>query len=133
MKKKILMLVSLATVAGGALADESLKDYVSSACSTELKEFCSTVTPGEGRLLSCAAAHSDKLSDQCAGALVNASMILADMTDQVLATADACETELVAFCGDVEVGEGRVLQCLDDHDDELGEVCEDALDALLDE
>ena len=42
---------------------------IEAACSQELRNFCSTVTPGEGRLLLCMQAHEDKLSAQCELAL----------------------------------------------------------------
>lgn len=133
MKIRLLTLALLATATSGALAQDSLGEYVSNACRAELNEYCSTVTPGEGRLLYCGAAHSDKLSDECKGALINASMILADITDQLLLTAAACQTEIVTLCGDVELGDGRLLECLDENEDDIGEDCEDALDELLDD
>ena len=34
---------------------------IEGACREELRNFCSTVTPGEGRLCSCMQAHEDKL------------------------------------------------------------------------
>src|SRR5687768_3281461 len=36
-----------------------------SACRTEMASFCSSVTPGEGRLILCMQAHEDKISNQC--------------------------------------------------------------------
>src|SRR3954470_24208420 len=36
-----------------------------SACGSDLKSYCSTVTPDEGRLILCMEAHDDKLSPQC--------------------------------------------------------------------
>ena len=38
-------------------------------------------------MLYCVAAHQDKISDQCQGALVDAAMILADLTDRIVTTA----------------------------------------------
>ena len=35
---------------------------IEAACSEDLKKYCSTVTPGEGRLLLCIEAHEDKIS-----------------------------------------------------------------------
>ncbi len=39
------------------------------ACGEDVKKFCSTVTPGEGRIMYCMQAHEDKISDGCASAL----------------------------------------------------------------
>ena len=41
--------------------------------------------------------------------------------------AEGCETELKAYCGNVLVGEGRVLACLYAHGDKLSGKCEYAL------
>ena len=38
---------------------------IQASCATDIKSFCSQVTPGEGRLMLCMMAHEDKLSDQC--------------------------------------------------------------------
>ena len=48
-------------------------ERVQSACRMELQNFCSTVTPGEGRLLLCMQAHEDKLGNQCEVALFETS------------------------------------------------------------
>jgi hypothetical protein len=116
-----------------AVADDSgtLLDYVTQACQADLDKFCSQVTPGEGRMLYCVAAHQDKISDQCTGALADAAMILADVTDRVVSAAEACGPELNQHCGDVEVGEGRVLACLDKVA-EKSDTCEAAVDDLTD-
>ena len=43
------------------------------ACDDEMRNFCGTVTPGEGRLLLCMQAHEDKISRQCELALLETS------------------------------------------------------------
>lgn len=131
MKKRAF--ITLAVLAfGTASAQDTLLDYVTAECQGDIDNFCADVTPGEGRLLYCAAAYQDQLSEQCTGALANAALLMADLTDRVMLVADACDTELMTHCADVEIGDGRVLQCLDDHDDELSEVCDAALDELVD-
>lgn len=132
MKAKNLLLTSALLLCGAAGAQETLLDYVVESCQADIDKYCSMVTPGDGRMLYCMAAHQDKISSECEGALVDAAMILSDVTDRIVDVADACATELDTYCGDVEVGEGRVLACLDDHDDELGDECEVALDELVD-
>ena len=46
------------------------------ACKPEIEAYCSQVTPGNGRLLHCVAAHEDKLSGQCEYALYQAASLL---------------------------------------------------------
>jgi hypothetical protein len=135
MKMKYLLLAAV-LIGGTSSAQETkdpdtLLDYVKTACQADLDKFCSQVTPGEGRMLYCVAAHQDKISDQCEGALVDAAMILADVTDRVVSAAEACGPELEKYCGDVEVGEGRVLACLDEVA-EKSDTCEAAVNDLTD-
>ena len=137
--KSRLFWVSVLLALGGAAgaqdeaaeSDTPLLDYVVESCQADLDKYCNQVTPGEGRMLYCVAAHQDKISDQCEGALVDAAMILADVTDRVVTTAEACGPELEKFCGNVELGGGRVLACLNEHDDELSDTCEAAVDDLV--
>jgi hypothetical protein len=132
MKTKMLWITLVLALGGAAGAQEALLDYVVESCQPDLDKYCAGVTPGEGRLLYCVAAHQDKISDKCEGALIDAAMILTDVTDRIVNVAEACGTELEQFCGDVEVGEGRVIMCLDEHDDDLSDQCATAVDEMVD-
>src|SRR4051794_35299239 len=35
------------------------------ACSGDIRKYCRTVTPGEGRMIYCMQAHEDKISPKC--------------------------------------------------------------------
>jgi Cysteine rich repeat len=133
MKKNRLLLLTTLAVGSVASAQDTLLDYVAQSCRADMDKFCANVTPGEGRLINCAAAYRDQLSDECKGAIVNAAIIVEDVTYRALNVAQACETELDSWCGDVEVGEGRVLACLNDHADELSKDCDEAVDDLADD
>jgi cysteine rich repeat protein len=39
------------------------------ACSVEIQNYCSDVTPGDGRLRACLASHRDQLTQACRDAL----------------------------------------------------------------
>ena len=82
------------------------------ACSEDLKKYCSTVTPGEGRLYFCVQAHEDKISAKCDYALFEASRNLDRALDRVEQAADACWSDIEEFCAKSPAGEGRIMQCL---------------------
>lgn len=124
---KILMGALILTIASVASAQESLLDYVVESCETELVEYCSTVTPGDGRLLLCMAAHEDKISTQCAVALYQASAILQDLIDTIAYLADSCATDIETHCSETPMGEGRLLMCLEDNADDLTDSCSTAI------
>lgn len=42
-----------------------------------------------------------------------------------------CADEIEKFCGDVRPGEGRIVQCLRDHDSELSSFCREKVKAVV--
>ena len=127
-KKMILVTVTLWMFAGiNASAQESLVDHLIIACESDIEKYCSQVTPGEGRLLHCAAAHEDKISGQCGYALYQAATLLEQVSMAIAYVARECETEIETLCGDLMVGEGRILACLNENEEKIGEGCEKAI------
>ncbi len=119
----IALLAAGLALAGHASAQDTLLDQVVAACETDLKQYCSQVTPGGGRLLYCVAAHEDKLSGQCEYALYEAATLLSQLSAAIVYVAESCETEIQTLCADVKAGEGRILQCLEENDAAIGETC----------
>jgi len=116
----MLGVASLTTPANGqtpaqdvtAAMQGQLAAQVQEGCSSELTQYCAEVTPGEGRLLACIYAHGDKLSGQCEFALYDAAARLERAISAITYVASECRSELETHCANVEVGEGRVAQCL---------------------
>jgi len=104
-----------------------LSAQVLEGCNSELVQYCAEVTPGEGRLLACLYAHGDKLTRRCDYALYNAAARLERAISAITYVANECRAELGTHCAGVEVGEGRVAQCLKDHASELSPGCNQAL------
>ncbi len=119
----ITLLAAGLALAGHASAQDSMLEYVVDACEADLKQYCSQVTPGEGRLLHCVAAHEDKLSGQCEYALYEAASLLQQLSAAIVYVAESCETEIETLCSDVKVGEGRILACLEANNEKIGETC----------
>jgi hypothetical protein len=93
-KIRLALGVLALAAAAPAVAQDSLLEYVDNSCEADLKQFCSQVTPGEGRLLHCAAAHEDKLSGQCSYALYQAASLLEQLSVSIVYVAQSCETEI---------------------------------------
>ncbi len=113
--------------AGVAGAQDDLLEYVVTSCETDLVQFCSTVNPGNGRLLHCVAAHEDQLSGQCAYALYQAATLLEQLAVAVNYFAQSCAEDIKTHCSDVAPGEGRLLACLTDKSDALSDSCSTAI------
>lgn len=129
MKKKIfLMLAPVALmISVQAFAQDDLLGYVVDSCATELESYCSTVTPGGGRLLHCMAAHEDKLSGQCEYALYQAATLIEQFAAAMAYLIESCAVDVDTHCSAVAAGEGRLLMCLDEHADEISSSCKTAM------
>ena len=124
---KTMLITAGLAMGSQALAQDDMLDYLLDSCEADLKQYCSQVTPGEGRILHCVAAHEDKLSSRCEYALYQASAMLEQVTAAIVYVARSCETEIRSLCGDVEAGEGRILACLDENEAKVGEQCKQAI------
>lgn len=129
MKNKMIWVIFAVAIFTGpqALAQDALIDHLIDACEGDLQKYCSQVTPGDGRLLHCMAAHEDKISGQCEYAFYQTAALLEQLSVAIAYVAQECETEIQTLCRDVELGEGRILACLDEHSEEVGDSCKKAV------
>ncbi|HET6565528.1 MAG TPA: cysteine rich repeat-containing protein [Xanthomonadales bacterium] len=127
--RNCLLAVSL-VFASASVSAQDLAANIQQGCGPEIKQYCSQVTLGEGRLLACFYAHEDKLSNQCIGVLYDTAEVLADAISTLEDIAEDCGADIQEFCGDVEMGDGRIAMCLQDHADELSEDCTEELAEL---
>jgi hypothetical protein len=122
-----IVVVSLLAATVGARADESLVEGLKKACHTELTTFCKGVQPGEGRILACLYAFQDRVSGKCTYAIYDAAAQLDQAATALKFAASECKDDLLKYCGNVQVGNGRVKACLDKNEKSLSDKCKDAL------
>ena len=124
---------SLATLGTAAIAQEPTRvqakitaavEKVQKACEADVRQYCGSVTPGEGRLIMCMQAHEDKVSAQCDFALFEASRNLQRALDRVELVADSCWPDIEKLCANVAPAGGRVAQCLQDNKAKLSKLCQ---------
>jgi hypothetical protein len=130
MRKRVVLLavVAMFFVSISAVwAADNIIETVAKGCEKELISYCKDVTPGEGRILACLYAHSDKLTGQCEYALYDAAVQLERFVAALSYVANECDADLEKFCADIAVGEGRVLKCLDENSSKINERCSQAL------
>jgi hypothetical protein len=125
MKRNVLVVVVAVLLLSvtGAWAQDSIIDNVMKACT-----YCSQVTLGEGRLLACFYAHEDKISGRCQYALYEGAAQLEQFAAALTHVATECHDDLMNFCAQVELGEGRVGTCLLEHKAEVTDACRQAID-----
>jgi Cysteine rich repeat len=103
-------------------------DKLKAACGDDLSKYCSTVTPGEGRLIFCMMAHEDKISEKCDYALYDASRKMEHTLDLLADAADACWHDIETHCANSPAGGGHIGQCLLDNKKSLKAACRTAIE-----
>ena len=130
MRTILLSIITVFLLGSTAIAsEESLLEHVREACKEDKEKFCSTVTEGDAeRMLACAYAHEDQLSGKCSYALYQAASALEAATEALRYIAQECGSDVEKHCANVKMGEGRILNCLNDNRGKLAANCNKALD-----
>jgi len=134
MKPRILstLIVLVLCCFTGSLFAQDIVSAVQKGCGAEIENFCSQVTQGEGRLLACFYAHEDKLSGPCQYALYDASAQLERAVSALNYVAGQCQDDIVAHCASVQLGEGRVVECLNSNSESISTTCKQAMADVFD-
>jgi hypothetical protein len=122
-----ILAAALLAAAPGAFALESIVQAVAEGCKSEIENYCSKVTPGEGRVVACLLAHQDKLSGRCDYVLYEGAAQLDRLLTAITYVASECRDDILKHCAKIAVGEGRVAQCLQKNDAQLAKRCKDAI------
>jgi len=126
----LCVLFMLLTVSGSVFAQD-IVSTVTKGCSAEIENYCSQVTAGEGRMLACFYAHEDKLSGQCQYALYNASAQLEHAVSALNYVAGQCQSDIVKLCAGVQMGEGRIVECLESNSESVSAACTQAMNDVF--
>ena len=121
--------VSAQTSIGKTLLDKlhARVTMVESACAKDIKKYCSTVTPGEGRMIYCMQAHEDKISSKCAFELEDAATAIQTAAEALKVGVIACKAEINGVCGKIKPGEGRIATCLLENKSTASSGCVEAI------
>jgi hypothetical protein len=103
---------------------------IQDACTSDVTKFCSTVTPGDGRLILCMMAHEDKISGKCDYAIYEAVRNTERALDRIEILADACWADIETHCATVSEGGGRIAQCLMTKKASLSKECTGTIDKI---
>jgi hypothetical protein len=109
------------------------------ACSSEVREFCSDVARGRGRISACLAGRMDRLGAGCrpeVQAVAHGRLVPRDVRKLFTPSfrADlpaACAAPAASLCPGVPQGDGRVFACLYARTDRVGSACSTEAEAAL--
>jgi Cysteine rich repeat len=113
---------------GPAAAQGTILEAMKQGCAKELGTYCNAVDRGEGRLAACLYAHDDKISTQCAVAVYDGMLSLQASIAKLDFYAQHCRADLLQHCSSVQIGEGRLYQCLVKNKPTLTDGCRDVLE-----
>jgi len=119
----VVAVIAAFALASPVSAQEGPVQTVKTGCKAELESYCKDVTPGQRRVLACLYAFSDKLSSQCEYALYDAAAQLERAVAVLSFLISECGDDAEKVCPKVQVGEGRIVQCLDQNRSKVSNRC----------
>ena len=102
------------------------------SCGRDIKKYCRTVTPGEGRILYCMQAYEDKISPGCEFVLNEVALQAQTTADQLRGAVNACRGDIDKLCAKTAPGQGRIAACLAANKTSASKSCVDAVQKLQD-
>jgi len=123
----VFVVLGVLVFSGVAAAEKGIVETFNEGCKTELETYCKDVQPGDGRLLACLYANSDKISARCEYAVYDAASQLERALTALTYVANECRDDLKANCANIKPGEGRLLTCLDKNAAKVSGRCKQAL------
>lgn len=134
MNRSIFRSVSFAALVGAsgffatqAFAAEDIVESARTGCQSDITAFCKDVNEGEGRILTCLSTHADQLSARCTYSLYDANAQLERFAAAMAYVGVECKADLDKNCVGIEVGDGKLAKCLNEHKDTLAPACKQAM------
>jgi hypothetical protein len=89
-------------------------------CFNDIEKFCKGLPAGDGRQRQCLKQHETELSIEC-------QRYRDDIQKALAVAVSGCQSEIKALCKGVAKGRRRMVQCLRQHQSQLGATCKKSL------
>jgi Golgi apparatus protein 1 len=92
--------------------------HATQACQSDIDKLCAGMKPGSGQVFMCLREHKTELSPSC--------MTFWNETKAKHEQSQAnreCGAEIKQFCASTKPGEGRIAECLAQHQSQLSAAC----------
>jgi len=100
-------------------------------CQKDADRFCKDVTPGQGRVVYCLKAYEDKLSPECTSYVeklkAEAEARFNKAKTNLVNWQKACHQDAKKLCAGIPYGDGRIMDCLKEHIDQVSPACRGAV------
>lgn len=116
-----------------AAADFKLDAMLSELCNADAEKLCKDVEPGEGRVQACLRGKRPQLSWDCQEELFRQEVENADDVRLNTVLFRKCARDKAKFCADVQYGNARVKECLEDNKDkpDFSAECRTEFEAMM--
>ena len=99
-------------------------------CSEDIAKFCQGIRFGTPAMINCLETHEAQLSPACKEYETKLEGKRGERMEQVRAYAkfrQACKTDYIRFCRDVDPKQGGVMKCLKGHASEISDTCKESI------
>ncbi len=104
---------------------QARKDF-DTACADDRQKLCKDAKPGR-EMMMCFHEHENDLSEGCKSMIEKHKRKFMAAHPKMAAAMKACKADREKFCKDVKPGEGRVMDCMKQHESELSGECRDMM------
>ena len=104
-----------------------------SPCSEDIAKFCKNIEPGMVALMGCLEKHENELSDACKeyeSTMLGPRAEKREKVRELTTFRQSCINDMRKFCNDVDPGQGGLMRCLKEHENELSTACNESITAL---
>jgi hypothetical protein len=123
--------VSAQVLAEGKKLAEKLPNVVLTSevkgCEADVQKYCPGLDPNSQKAFMCLMAYEEKISDDCKLGILEAAMAIKMGAAALDYSISECEADADKHCLDVEPGEGRMVNCLKNHESDVSKECVTAL------
>ena len=98
-----------------AAAQEARKGR-NNPCAPDIAKYCKDVKQGGGNIAVCLKEHEADLSPSCKD-------YIAGLREKGREFAQHCGADVAQLCKEVQPGDGRIIECLKEHQSELSDSC----------
>lgn len=116
-----------------AAKDYAVDAMLNSLCSGDAKKLCKGVNPGEGRVQYCLRSQRAQLTWDCQSELFRQELENSDDIRLSVQLLRKCAQDKKRYCDDVQPGNARVKDCLEDHRDkqDFSSECRSELESMM--
>ena len=96
-------------------------------CEGDISRHCSGLGQNATKVFMCLMAYEEQLRPTCRKGVLEAAMSIKVGAEAIDYSLSACETDVDAYCDNVQPGEGRVVGCIKANESRVSKACISAL------